>query len=127
MWYDKYPGVPLRGSPLETLFVLVALQRRESELLATKALVLSSLAEGNEEAKNAVSSFKSYCDTMFPFLKLATENDKAQDMARLLEHVKHPIRIDIQAIKRERAEQAQTKALAKYRVARVEIPGIKRT
>lgn len=129
MWYDKYPGAPPRGSPLETLFVLVQLQRREAELLSTKALVLGSMADSNEETKNVVTSFRAYCDSMFPFLEEAGKLDEANLKARLLEHSRRPLKIDIAGIKKERAAEAKRKGFDKYKLKRfteVEIPGIKR-
>lgn len=129
MWYDKYPGTPPRGSPLETLFVLVQLQRREADLLATKAQVLGSMADSNEETKNVIASFKGYCDAMFPFLEAAGKMDEAKLKERLFEHSKQVLRIDVAGIRKDRAAEAKRKGIDKYKLrkfAEVEIPGIKR-
>lgn len=126
MWYDKYPDVPERGSPLETVFILVALQRKDAELMATRALVLGSMAEDTGTRKTAIKGFQEFCDTMFPFLEQAGELDKQKDMQRLLDHVKHPMRIDVGSIKAERAAAAKQKAHNKFKIRRVEIPGITR-
>jgi hypothetical protein len=125
MWYDKYPGVPPRGSPLETLFVLVNQERLAADLLATKALVLSALSDTGEEAKNAIKSFQSYADAMFPFLEAASDVDANAHRQKLLDHVKYPLRIDLASVKKERADKAKAKALSKYKISRVQIPGVK--
>jgi hypothetical protein len=117
MWYDKYPGVPPRGSPLETLFLLVHLGRKEAELLATRSLVrgqFASLAKSPEAAKSAYEAYQSYADAMFPFLEQAA-NTTTSDHTRLMEHIKYPMQINTQAIRRERAEEAKAKGLLKFK------------
>ena len=104
MWYDKYQGVPPANGPLESLFVLVYLRRQEAELLATRALVASSLAE--EEKKEAISAFDTYCEKMFPFWKRAEDLDVDVQRKELLRMVKHPLRINMSEI-----YKAQAKAL----------------
>lgn len=123
MWYDKYPGVPAYGSPLETLFILVQRERKEAELLATKALVLSSNVKSEEAGKAAVKTFQEYCDSMFPFLDRVVEDEASAEKQRLLEHIRRPMRIDIGMIKQEKAARARAKGTEKFRVQRVAIPG----
>lgn len=128
LWYEKYPGPPDRGSPLETVLRLVALERKIEEIMATRALVLGAMADDTRGAKEAIKAYQEYCDTMFPFLEKAAELDKDKDRARLLEHVRRPMRIDVAAIRAERAEQARAKAAHKFKARPriVEIPGITR-
>lgn len=121
MWYDKYPGVPPRGSQLEALFLLVHVQRHEAEILGTKALILSSLADSNEETKHAIESYKSYCATMLPSLEQAKDLEEEQLRKRLLEHVRYPMRIDMGSIRKEQAAAARSKALTKYKVKRADL------
>lgn len=120
MWYDKYPSVPLRGSPLETVFVAIHLQRMEANLLATRSLVrgqFALLAKSPEAAKEAFDAFQLYADTMFPFLEKAARTTTT-DQVRLAEHVKYPIEINVQALRHERAQQARSKAFRKFQVGR---------
>jgi hypothetical protein len=128
LWYAKYPGVPDRGSPLETLFRLVALERKIEEIMATRALVLGAMADDSRGAKEAIKAYGEYCDAMFPFLEKASEFDKDRDRQRLLEHVKRPMQIDVGSIRAERAAAARVKAAQKFkaRPRLVEIPGILR-
>jgi hypothetical protein len=118
VWYDKYPGVPPRGSPLETLFVWVHIQRKEAELLATRSLVrgqFAMLAKSPESAKAAYEAYQTYTDAMFPFLEQAA-NTTTDDHTRLMEHVKYPMQIDIRAIRQEHAKEAKAKGLRKFKV-----------
>lgn len=118
MWYDKYPGVPPRGSPLETVFLLVHLQRQEVALMAQRTQVrgqLALLAKSPESAKAALEAYENYCDALFPFLNKATES-LGEDKKRLLEHVKYPLRIDIGALQHEMGAKAKAKGLAKFRL-----------
>lgn len=128
LWYDKYPGVPDRYSPLETLFRLVAMDRKLEDLMSTRALVLGALADDSRGGKEAIKAYGEYCDAMFPFLEKASEFDKDKDRQRLLEHVKRPMRIDVGAIRAERAAAARAKAAQKFKVRPrlIEIPGIMR-
>ena len=118
MWYDKYPGVPKRGSPLETLFVLIHVARRDAELLATSSMVRAQFAlltRSSETAKSAIEAFQNYADTMMPFLDKA-RNTSVDDHRRLLDHVRSPMRIDMQSIRHERQQVARQKGIDKFRL-----------
>lgn len=118
MWYAKYPGVPPRGSPLETLFLLVHLGQKEAELLATRTLVrgqFASLAKSPESAQAAFDAYQSYADSMFPFLEQAA-NTTTTDHMRLMEHIKSPMEIDIRSIRKERAQEDKARGLRKFQV-----------
>src|SRR4051812_29402684 len=118
MWYDRYPGVPPRGSPLETLFLHVFIGRKESELLATRTLVrgqFAGLAKSPESVKAAFDAYQAYSDAMFPFLERAA-NTTTDDNTRLLEHVKYPMRINVQSIRKDKADAAKAKGLRKFKV-----------
>lgn len=119
MWFDKYPSVPPRGSPLETVFVHVTVQRKDAELLSTRALVRSQwalLAKSPDAAKASFEAYEAYAESMFPFLEKAQGLATMDDNQKLLEHVKHPMQIDIQAIKRERAADTRARALQKFKM-----------
>lgn len=118
VWYDKYPGVPPRGSPLETLFIYVHVARKEAELLATQTLVrcqFALLSKTPEGAKSAYEAYQNYAGVMFPMLERAA-NTTVDDHTRLMEHVKYPMRIDVQAIRYMQAEQAKQKGLRKFQL-----------
>lgn len=121
MWYDKYTGLPPRGTPLESLFLLVYLQRQESNLLATRALVQSTLPEG-KAAKPAIEAFQKYVDRMFPFIESASK--ETADHERLREFVKHPVKIDLKPVFAAQAESARKSAVFKHSRLRPQVPGV---
>ncbi len=113
MWYDKFDGVPQRGSPLETVFILVHLQRQQAQLLATRALVQSTLPPEKEASDPAVKAFQSYCDVMFPYMERAGDMDRDQERKRLAEFVKHRMKISLHPIYKAQAEQAKRMSVLK--------------
>ncbi len=118
VWYDTYEGTPQRGSPLETLFILVFLGRKEAELLATRSLVRAQFAlltKSQDTAKAAFEAYQTYADAMFPFLERAAATT-VDDHSRLLEHVKRPLQIDMQSVRHQRAVEAKAKGLRKFKV-----------
>lgn len=123
MWYDKYRGIPPHGSPLETLFLLVYLQRQETALLGTRALVQSTLPKDKEASDPAVRAYQKYCDAMFPFLERAANKDKEDARNQLLEFVKHPMKIDLKPIWKMQAANARRVAALKRFQLRPKVPG----
>jgi len=121
MWYDKYPGLPPRGSPLESLFLLVFLQRTESELLSTRALVQTSMPEGSA-AKPAIEAYQKYVDKMFPFIESASKESEIHE--RLREFVKYKAKIDLRPIMAAQAETARNNAVLRHNKLRPKIPGV---
>lgn len=118
VWYDKYPSVPPRDSPLETLFVFVGIQRKEAELLATRSLVrgqFAVLARSTESAQAAYDAYQAYADSMFPFLEQAA-NTTTSDHSRLMEHVKYPMQIDTKMVRHDRAKVARAAGLRKFKL-----------
>lgn len=110
--------MPPRGSPLETLFVFVAIQRKEAELLATRSLVrgqFALLAKSPDAAKAALEAYQNYADTMFPFLERAA-NTSVDDHQRLLDHVRSPMSIDVRLIRHQNAMKARAAGLRKFQV-----------
>ena len=129
MWYDKYPGVPPRGSLLETVFVLVGIQRRQAELLSTRALVqaivgLHALSPNPKETMHpAIEAFQLYADKMFPFLDKATTAEKT-DQHKALEHfTKAPLRISTKDIYKQKVEHARRNAALRSTKLKPRIPG----
>ena len=123
MWYDKFHGTPPRGSPMETVFLLVYLQRQEAQLLSTRAIVQSTLPEGKAASDPAIAAYQKYCDAMFPFLDRASNTDEDAARARLLEFVKHPARIALHPIYKAQAENAKRVATLKRFRLQPKIPG----
>lgn len=121
MWYDKYNGLPPRGSPLESLFLFVFLQRQEAQLLATRAIVQSTIPEG-AAAKPAIAAFQKYCDTMFPAIKSAAAETDMH--ARLREFIKHPAKIDLRPHYKNLAESARKTAVYRSMRLKPAIPGV---
>ncbi len=118
MWYDQFRGVPKRNSPLETLFVLVHLARRDAELLATSAQVriaLANFTKSAETAQRALDTYERYAQTLMPFLD-AARRSTATDHQRLMEHIQHPMEIDIQSIRHESQKQARKRGLEKFKL-----------
>ena len=78
MWYDTAAGRPEHQSPQETLYMLVYLNRTQTTLLATRALVQTSLPNTKEAQTPAVEAFQTYYDAIYPFLESAAspENDE---------------------------------------------------
>lgn len=101
--------------------MLVYLQRQEAQLLATRAIVQSTIPEGSA-AKPAIEAFQKYCDTMFPTIESASkETDLHQ---RLREFVQHPAKIDLRPHFKNLADSARKSAI--YRSTRLKpaIPGV---
>lgn len=92
--------------------------RKESELLATRTLVrgqFAQIAQSPESARAAYEAYQAYSDAMFPFLERAA-NTTVTDHQRLMEHVKYPVQIDVQTIRREQAAEARQKGLRKFKL-----------
>jgi len=113
MWYDKYSGIPPRGSLLESVFVLVHLHRQQAQLLATRALVQVSMPEHRAAQDPAIEAFQKYCDTMFPFLDRAADQEKEQARENLTKFVSKRAMIALKPIWKMQAEQAKRVATMK--------------
>lgn len=77
MLYDQSSDMPLAGSPLESVFILLAKKKRETEYYHTKLMVAATLAPHSEEgAKMLTGAWDDYRDAIFPFLeKQRTKKD----------------------------------------------------
>lgn len=106
--YDKYDGIPPDGSPLETVMLLVWVERQQASLLATRALVQASVSK--EDSKDAIKAFEEYCKRMFPFYENATKVDYEEEKKALAELVKHPVRIDLAKVYAGQARELQQRA-----------------
>ena len=104
MWYDKYQGPPPVKTPLESLFMLVALRRMEANLLSTRALVHASLTP-ESHIKPAVKAYTEYADVMMPFLATAQDLDRQKAREALLKFVKVRAKIDAKYIYKKQAQK----------------------
>lgn len=86
--------------------MLVSLQRQQQALLATRALVQSTLPEG-KAADPAIKAFQVYYDAQMPFMERAANADKEAEREALLDFVKHPVRIPLAPIYQAQAESAK--------------------
>lgn len=77
MIYDQASGPPSPGSPLESVFVLLAKRRQETEYYKTKLMVAAQVAAHAEEGGKLLSkAWEDYREAMFPFLtKKKTDED----------------------------------------------------
>jgi hypothetical protein len=103
MLYDKHVGYPELDSPLETLFMMVWLQRQQQQLLSMQAMIAAIRAGDSDEANEAViKAFDDFCEKMFPFYARATESKIEKQKQALQDFIKKPLRIkmaDIYAAK----------------------------
>lgn len=69
MLYDQSSVLPQAGSPLESVFILLAKMKKETEYYRTKLMVAASLAPHSEEGSKMLSgAWDDYRDAIFPFL-----------------------------------------------------------
>jgi len=125
MWYDKFVGIPPRGSLLETIFVLVRLERQQAQLMETRAMLqaIVGLHESRSTQDPAIEAFQEYCSKMFPFLDRAMNAEREEAHQRLMEFVKHPARIALHPIYKQQAEHAKKMASLKRFKLRPKTPG----
>jgi hypothetical protein len=85
MLYDQSSVLPQAGSPLESVFILLAKKKRETEYYHTKLMVAATLAPHSKEgAKMLSGAWEDYRDAIFPFLeKQRTKKDV--DAKKMLE------------------------------------------
>lgn len=96
MLYEKYEGYPEPGSPLETVFMLVWLQKQQANLLATQALVAAVRAGDSDEAGDVVvKAFDDYANKMFPFFERASDTKLEEEKKALMDLVRRPLRIKL--------------------------------
>lgn len=113
MWYDKFVGIPPRGSLLETVFILVRLDRHQTQLLETRATIqaLIGLHENRSTQDPAIKAFQAYAETMFPFLEKAGKTEESEQHERLNKFVQHKARIDLAPVYKAKQEAARAAAL----------------
>ncbi len=84
MMYDLADGPPLPGTPLESVFMILAKRKREAEFLRDKMLVEASLAP-HTKGEGLTEAYKEYRSALFPFLESQSKKQEDQNRA-LLKH-----------------------------------------
>jgi hypothetical protein len=125
MWYDKFVGLPPRGSLLESIMVLVRVERQRAQMMETRAIVQSivGLHESKKTQDPAVQAFQEYCAKMEPQLDGIVKGEKQAAIDALKEFVKRPAKIDLHPIYKQRAEHAKRMATVKRFRLKPKSPG----
>lgn len=113
LWYDQFRGIPEHGSPLESVLLLVFLDRQHAQLLQTRALVQTQVLALDNKAHqdSAIQAFQQYADTMYSFLRKAedTKPGANKDHERLLRFVAKPVTIDLRPVWKAKIQQREAK------------------
>jgi len=109
VWYDKYPATPPPNSPLESVFMLVALRRMEAEALSTRALLTAALTGPEAKVDPAVKAYEEYADKVLPFLANAQDVEKEKEKAALLNFMKTKARLKMSEVYKKQAEQIRNR------------------
>jgi len=126
VWYDKYEGPPSPNTPLESLFMLIALRRMEADLLSTRALVHAAMMTPESKADPTIKAFQEYADKALPFLAGAQDLERQKERDTLLAFTKLRARINKKEIYKKQAEQLakhSTGAPSKMKL-RPKMPGL---
>lgn len=122
VWYDKHEGPPPQDSPLESLFMIVALRRMEADLLSTRAIVHASMTpESNVDP--TVKAFKDYADRALPFLAAAQDLEHQQEREALLRFSKTKVRISTKKVYAPKAAKLGKAGADKFKL-RPRMPGL---
>lgn len=103
VWYDKYNGPPPQNSPLESLFMIIAMRRMETDLLSTRALIHASMMTPESKPDPTVKAFQEYADLALPFLAGAQDADKQNERDTLLRFTKVRARINSREVFKKQA------------------------
>jgi len=123
VWYDKYIGPPPQNSPLESLFILLALRRMEADLLSTRALVHASLTS-ESHVDPTIKAFKEYADKVLPFLANAQDTEKQKERDALFRFAKTKVSINKKSLyAKQAAELRRTDAHKQFKL-RPRTPGL---
>lgn len=117
MLYDKVNVLPPPGSVLDTVFLLVRLERSKASLLEQRAVIQGLIANNPNNTNNAtIKAFEAYAEAMLPFLERAKSNDLDDAKKQLAEFVKAPAKIDLKPVVAARHAEARRKASKTFRV-----------
>jgi hypothetical protein len=116
MLYDKTPGPPPPGSPLESIFLLVHLERTETTLLSTRAMIQALLPLSKKEQDPAIKAYEAYHARMMPFLEKARSSEITADVERLKSFTKTAARIDLRPVHKARVDAARKKQRRSFKI-----------
>lgn len=125
MIYDKFAGLPPRGSLLETVFVITMAQRRQAQLMETRAIVQSLLGlhESKKTQDPAIEAFEQYCAKIFPVMSRAMDADKERAITRLQDFVKFRAKISKYEVYKQQAAHYKQMANLKRFKLQPKMPG----
>lgn len=103
VWYDKFVGPPPPNTPLESLFMLVALRRMEADLLSTRALVHASMMTPESKPDPTIKAFQEYADKVLPFLAGAQDLERQKEREALMRFTKIKARVKTNDLYRRKA------------------------
>ena len=83
MLYDLAQELPPPGSLLESIFLLIALRKREAEVLQTEAIVVAVAGAPSGQIDLIQKSMRDYKNALLPFLE-AEKTKQDVDMKTLL-------------------------------------------
>lgn len=125
VWYDKHEGPPPANTPLESLFMIVALRRMEADLLATRAMVHASMSP-DAKPDPTIKAFQEYADKALPFLAGAQDLEHQKERDALLAFTKLKVQINKKEIYKKQAQQLQRHSsgvVSKFKL-RPKMPGL---
>ena len=85
MLYDLSQELPAAGSLLESIFLLIALRKREAEVLQTEAMVVAIAGAQSGQIDLIQKSLREYKNAVLPFLQ-AEKSKEEVDMKSMLKH-----------------------------------------
>ena len=128
MWYDTCRTIPEHGTPLESVLLLVFLERQHAALLHTRTLVQAQMAniEEKDQQEAVQKAYQELSDSLFSFLgkketEGGTKKSSDDDYKRLMKHVTHPLKIDLRPVAKGRIQQTMRRLSSRQRM------GVKRT
>jgi hypothetical protein len=121
MWYDTCRTIPEHGTPLESVLLLVFLERQHAALLHTRTLVQAQMANIEEKEQQEVvqKAYQDLSDSLFSFLSNKegeTKKSSDADYQRLMKHVAHPLKIDLRPVAKGRIQQTMRRLSARQRM-----------
>lgn len=114
MLYDKYVGVPPRGSPLESIFCIVSSRRQNA--IAQGIMVLVA---GFRDSKETPERFQEFLSSMFPYLQGVEERQNEEAREALMDLVGKRLSIDTTQI--GRPERSSTRMVSREATERFRI------
>lgn len=97
---------------MESVFTHVFIDRKKSELMATRAMVQAVLPDG-KKGDPVVEAYQKYVEYLMPFLEKTEATDLDKQKAALAEFVKHNAKINLADYFKQQVETAKRLSLLK--------------